>query len=55
MFSCTLVERLLHANPNQLLAVRIEDMDGAGKAGIEAVDRAQDLERLLRILQRSAP
>ena len=43
--------RLLDANPNQLLAVRIDDVDGAGEAGIEAVDRAQDLERLFRIVQ----
>jgi hypothetical protein len=40
----------LYANPNQLLTVRIDDVDRAGKAGIEAVDRAQDLERLLWIL-----
>jgi len=28
---------LLDANPNQLLAVRIDDMDGASETGIEAV------------------
>ena len=39
----------------QLFAVRIDDVHGAGNAGIEAVDGAQDLERLLGIGERVAP
>ena len=42
---------LLDADSNQLLAVRIDDMNGAGNAGVETVNRAQDFERLLRIVQ----
>jgi para-nitrobenzyl esterase len=46
---------LLNPNLDQLLAIRIEHVHGAGQTGIEAVDGAQDLERLLRILDALAP
>jgi len=33
----------------QLLAVRAHHVGGAGQAGVERVQRAQDLDRLLRV------
>src|SRR5690242_9391012 len=39
-----------HLDLDQFLAVRIADMDGAGDARIEAVDGAQDFDRLLGIV-----
>jgi len=39
----------------QFLAIRIDEVHRTGEARIEAMDRPQDLERLLRIVQALPP
>lgn len=44
------LHRVLHRDAHRLLALGVQHMDGAGDAGIEAVDGAQDLDGLLGVV-----